>query len=325
MLQIPGNSIALREISQQDITRLEKVLAQRVKNIGEVLAEPYDTIYVSFLGAGLAQAAAELVYWPLRQLSERNIRLVSGEEILYHTLPYHDERSLVILFGEPGTENLVAKTATTVRLTGNNLVPFTAPLPATLSQYLPEHRVEISEEPIPIAFIVAAAKLVTILVDKYSGIKIRRDRVRDEYSNIAQIYDDLLEKYSQTLSNIVSRLRRENPTIAIYSSPTLMPASHIFEWCLSLERYIPRVYSLSAILSHMLMNNSNQQNNSIALFLLTDVETDILREAKFKLTFLRRQSIEAIELIMHTDPLTAPLYASLILIKACTELRKTRK
>jgi len=304
---------------------LEEVLAQRVKDIEEVLTEPYDAVYISFLGTGLAQAAAGLVYWPLRQLSERNIRLVTGEEILYHTLPYHGERSLVILFGEPGTENLVAKAATTVRLTGNKLVPLTAPLPATLSQYLPEHRVEISEEPIPIAFIIVAAKLVTILVDKYSEIKIRKNRVINEYNNIAQVYNDLLEKYSQILSNITSKLRRENTTITIYSSPTLMPASHIFDWCLSLENYTPKIYNLSAILSHMLTSHLNQYSSNIALFLLTDIETDILREAKFKLTFLQRPSIETIELIIHTDPLTAPLYASLILIKACTDLRKIKK
>lgn len=318
MLQRPRDSTT---ITQQLIANIEQRLQHHVSIVAKTLLEHHDTLYITFIGAGLARASAELVYWPLRQLSEKNIRLVSGEEILYHTLPYHEEKALVLLFSEPGTENVAAKIATTTRLTGNNMVLVSTPLPDALSPYLPRERIEISEKPFSLSFIIAASKIVAVIIEKYSSIKIRKNRIINEYTNISQIYDDLIRKYEDTIQKIVSIIETSN-NIIVYSSPTMMPASYLFEWCLYKQGIPIRIYNLSAILSHLSEELFKKSKNISTIFLLTDIESDIVREAKFKLSFTSNQRISIAELTIHTDPLTAPLYASLILNNVCIEVSR---
>ncbi|ABM79898.1 hypothetical protein [Hyperthermus butylicus] len=54
-----------------------------------------------------------------------------------------------------------------------------------------------------------------------------------------------------------------------------------------------------------------EQQGIFLLVFATDVEADILRELRFKLSIAQNKGKLA-EIIMHTDPLTAPVYASLI-------------
>ncbi len=317
MLQRSRDSTA---ITQHLIANIEREIEDKIGTVAETLLQQYDALYIAFIGAGLARASAELVYWPLRQLTEKNIRLVSGEEILYHTLPYHEEKALILLFGEPGTENIAAKIATTTRLTGNDLILVSTPLPETLSPYLPEARIEVSEKPFSLSFIIAASKIVVITIRKYSDIKVRKTRIINEYTNISQVYDDLIKRYDSIINKITSLINSDNDNTIVYSSPTLMPASYLFEWCLYRQGIPIRIYNLSAILSHLSQEFFRKPRKVSAIFLLTDIESDIVREAKFKISFTSNQKIDTTELVIHTDPLTAPLYASLVLNNVCTKI-----
>jgi hypothetical protein len=299
-------------ITQSELANLEKTISGKMEEgTKDFLRETFfKTLYIGYFGSGFAKSAAGILYWPLRQLSNKDVRLTPGEEILYHTLPYHDEDSLVILFAEPGTENLVAKTSDAVRLTGSRMLVIAPPLPDIILSRITGPSITIDYQDLPLAFIIAAAKLATILSKSIGEIKIRTERVVNEYSEISIIYNDLIDRYRNNIANISDTIVQLKKVI-IYTSPTLEPASNLLHWYLNTVAIESKLATISTLLSDISTSANYLFADTLSLIVSTDVEADILREAKFKASLANIRSYLS-ELVIHTDPLTAPLYASLI-------------
>ncbi|KSW11760.1 hypothetical protein CF15_02835 [Pyrodictium occultum] len=309
MLPIPRDSAAL---TQATLSRIEADSASKAKELVERLGT-LRTIYVAFAGSFYAQASAHLLYWILRQLTDHNVYIDPIEAVIYHTLAYHEESPLIVLFAEPGTENIVARAADAARLTGARLVAVTPPLPGIIAKHVGrDSLVEVASQRPSLHYLLIAAKTAASLADKLSSIKVRVKRLIDEVSNISAIYESLIDAYKDTIESIRELIGRGE--LDVYASTTMLPAAYI----LAGYQKNTRIYPLSSLLVHL----STRALGPQILAMLTDVEEDVMREVRFKKSMYMNEEARVIELVMHTDPLTAPIYGSIIIEKVVDATRR---
>lgn len=285
------------------LAAIEADATSKAKTVTE-LAESPNTIYVAFAGSFYAQSAAHLFYWILRQLTDKTIYIQPIEAFLYHTLAYHEETSLLVLFAEPGAENIIARTADAARITETRFVIVSTPLPDIIAARIgKENLIEVISQRPSVHYMLLAAKSAAYLAEKFSGIRIRVNRLLNELSDISYVYDSLINRYKQFINDFVEAVKA-GKELSVYASTTMLPTAYI------LSGYIHRVnvYPVSSLPVHM----TARLLHGTVLAMLTDVEADILKEARFKLSMYAPKDARILELALHTDPLTAPLYGLLV-------------
>lgn len=300
MLPLPRDSTALTPTT---LSSIEADSTRKAERIVERVGSP-TTIYVAFAGSSYAQASAHLFHWILRQLTEKTIYIGPVEAFLYHTLAYHDEPSLILLFAEPGSENIIARTADAARITGTEFLVVTQPLPDIIAERVGrENLVEVASPRPSIHYVLVAAKSAARLAEMFSSIRVRVERLSNELSNISSIYESLIDKYSDVIP-VIAEMIAKKERIDLYASTTMLPPAYI------LAGYTNKagVYPISSLPVHV----TSKQLHSNVIALLTDIEADILKEVKFKVSMYMPGNSHIVEFIVHTDPLTAPIYGSLV-------------
>ncbi len=261
------------------------------------------TFYIVYAGTYYAAAAAEVLYWPLAQLTDKRVEISTAEQLMYHVLAYHDERASVVAFIEPGNENTLIRLSDACRFTGAKLVAIAPPLPPPVeSRFNGEELLVVERTPLATTFTLIAAKMAAYMAEKVSGIRLRLKRVSEEYRDVSGVYTSLIEEYRRTLDEIA--LIDE---AAIYASATTMPAARLSSLALLAAGGYARVEPLTALLSDM---SHKAGREPLRVIIYTDVEADIAKEARFKARFMETGRL--LELQLHTDPVTAPLYSALL-------------
>ena len=310
MLPLPRDSTALTPAT---LSSIEADSTGKAEHVVEHIGSP-TTIYVAFAGSSYAQASAQLFHWILRQLTEKTIYMGPVEAFLYHTLAYHDESSFILLFAEPGSENIIARTADAAHITGTRLLVVTQPLPDIIAERVGrENLVEIASPRPSIHYVLVAAKSAAKLAERFSSIRVRVKRLVNELSSVTSIYESLIERYNDIVP-IIAEILAKKERADLYASTTMLPPAYI------LAGYIDnaRVYPISSLPVHV----TSKQLHRNVITLLTDIEADILKEVKFKVSMYMPGNNRIVELILHTDPLTAPIYGSLVIEHALDRARQ---
>ncbi len=289
-----------REALKREVERgLE--LGRRVSRLaGETRAR----IILSYTGAG--GVAAWTAYWILKQLAPGvQTEIQPGDALALHVLAYResgDELSpasdtTIFLFVGPGGENQSIMVRDAAVYTGAQLVILAPRLPPLLRDRLgDEPLVEEVEGVYTIVAPIAAAILAATIAKTRGYSSIRVKRVAEEASTLTEVIDELLDRFA-----VAARAVREcrGPSCTCIYTPTMRSAALLHS-----HLYGSRPLGVQEALS--LPRQGLAQR--ILLF-YTSGDADAVREVRFRaLTGGSRVD----ELLLPTDPLTAPLYAILV-------------
>ena len=263
-------------------------------------------VYAGYAGYSYARAAAITYYRALRQLAQLNANIEAVEALTYHVLAYREEGSIILLFAEPGTENMLGRIADAARYTGAKLTIVSPPLPPILKVWINEnHLVEVNEEDPTLAYMIASLRLAARTASKASGVKLRIDRLKSEMEDLDSIVEDLILKYRGELEQL-ARIR-EGANIAITFTPTMEPPAIILGRVLQ-EKGFASLMPISSMLSYLATKSKPWD---YVVVLSTDVEADSVRELQFKLSMTSKPP-SIVRINLRTDPLTAPVYATIL-------------
>ncbi len=273
-----------------------------------MLSESYGEYWFTYTGPGFSTAAASIAYWPLTQLTEHPTKIGPIELYTYHHVAYHEPpgRQLLFIFSEPGAESATLRSISTAQLMGAKVIAITPPLPPTAQQYIDEERtiaVEVSSQRPSIVFLALAAGIAVELAKRFSKVRVRVERVQREYVDLASALEWVSQHYGQSIEELRDSLRGG---CALYCSPTLVGAcSFIAQRAAEKGFGRPMVLPLTSITPDILAGTAPR--NVVAVS--TGAESDLGRAASMRARMTGRRLVE---LTINTDPLTAPLYASLI-------------
>jgi hypothetical protein len=271
-------------------------------------------LYVAYGGGGYAEASAYTFYWFLRVLAPRRRAVVhSLEELTYHVLAYREpeEAETIVAFVEEGEENNLARLADAARLTGAKLVAVTPPIPPVIEARLGQQSMLVELPPgRPSVYSLVLASLLGYRVASEEAHDSERfKRLGSEVGNYLEVLQDIATRYAGLVNELVEVLETANPLLVSYT-PTMRPPAALLESIASNKLPILRE-PVSSTLARLV----RYRNLPPSLVIMkTDVEEDMVRELKFKLSMLlpSRQP-RIVELHVRTDPLTAPIYASIII------------
>lgn len=311
MLPLTRDRHALAAATREELRSAEEKLQRLVAELplDQFLGAP--TLYLAYAGPFYARASASLLYWPLRQVTEKDVHIDPAESLSYHVLAYRDTEAAIIAFFEPGSENTLARLSEASRLTGTRLLAVTPPLPPPVEDRVASQGAElviVEGLPLATAYLVLSAKLAAEAAKRIGGIELRRKRIIEEYSNIHSVYDDLVAETRKELDEIASTM---NSIDIVAYTPTMEPAAAIASLAVAAKRGTPPA---TMTLTDALSVIAHGLRPRALLALATTAEQDLLREARFKLGFTAQQT-RLTQLVIGTDPLTAPLYASIALTR----------
>jgi len=303
LLPLTGHSPALRPPSLDELRQVEEEVSRLLESadLGSTGGRGF---WVLNVGSAYSLAAAQIVYWPLRQLSEQRVEQEPLEAYTYHHAAYHEENMSMIVFVEPGGEGVAARGLSTLSIMGSRALVIGPPLPHVLKPYGEAHTyIELALQRIDVGMLAAAAHLARILVERASTIKVRVERLGREYSSLTEAYRWVVNRYRGDLVSLAERLK---DSTTLYCSPTLSGACSMLSTIATSRGYPrPSVASLSSAVTEIALGAAPKR----LVLLTTGAEADIAREAA---TRARLTGREAFHLLIDTDPLTAPLYAALL-------------
>ncbi|MET1127936.1 MAG: hypothetical protein ABWW70_01275 [Thermoproteota archaeon] len=299
----------------------EKLIDEVNKHAREVASSLLDILsrssplYVTYAGASYAIAAARTFYWIVKQLTNTPIYMDSLDSFIYHVVAYRDEKPSLLAFVEPGGENIVGRLGELAGIFNVDAAVVTPPIPPPLKPRLESKLIamEYSGRRPALFYVILAAVLGAEMV-KRSGVSGRRSaRLEDELSNIASTYDELVRRYKEPISAIAKKAKelatadKMRSTIEFYGTPTMLPAAIIFH-SYTCEVAASNYGEISALFSKLAAGPL--KSSMLVVLLATGVESDLIREAKFKLTATGKADF--IEVIINTDPLSAPIYGTIL-------------
>ena len=273
--------------------------------------EPASRLYIAFLGDGYGEAAAYLAYWFVRVLAPNlYVEIHSGEDLTYHVFAYQEETTVantrVAVFAEEGVENSLARLADAARLTGTRLLIVAPPTPPIIEARLGEPHVRVLlGGNATLEALFYAAKLGFEL-GRRKGVKsFRTDRLGGEIGNYAEVVEELVEKYRDFIESVKS----VSGDVAIAFTPTMKPAAILLRSYFEAKGVQASMMTVAGLVKRL---STGKVSRNVVL-LCTDVEEDSVREARFKASMMMpSRQPKLIELHMKTDPLTAPIYASIL-------------
>jgi len=273
--------------------------------------EPASRLYIAFLGDGYGEAAAYLAYWFIRVLAPNlYVEVHPGEDLTYHVFAYQEEEHVagtrVVVFAEEGVENPLARLADAARLTGTRLLIVSPPTPPLVEARLgePHVRVLLGGNAV-LEALFYAAKLGFELGRKKGVKSFRTDRLGGEIGNYAEVVEELVEKYR----GFTEAVRGISEDVAVAYTPTMRPAAVLLRSYFEARGVAVSTTTVAGLVRRL--SAGRVPRNVVLLY--TGVEEDSIREARFKASMMMpSRQPRLIELHMKTDPLTAPIYASIL-------------
>ncbi len=272
---------------------------------GEVASEARERVVISYTGSG--DIPAYTAYWILREVAPTApVEIYPGDALAFHILAYRrsgrDEYSVasdttIILFAGPGGENQLLLVRDAAVHTGAGLVVVAPRLPPLIEERLgPEPLLVEPPDPYPLGATILAARVAAVLAARMGERNVRVERVGRETGDVASIVDDLLERHggdAERVAGCHSCVYTHTPTMR---GPALLAARMSGGFAVGVQE----------LLGYLAAGGSTR---GVAL-LYTSADEDVVRELRFK-CMSRGASI--VELRMATDPVTAPLYATILL------------
>lgn len=298
-----------REVKASTATAVE--LADRISpRIASELSAGNPKLYISYAGFSYSKAAAVSLYRTLTQLAQVDVVLEDATTLIYHVLAYRENPSSIILFVEPGNENTLGRLADTAKYTGGTLVALTPPLPPILKQRVEQSAevVEVAAEKPVVTYLSTALLVAAKLADASGGVKLRINRVLSEVSSLDEAVEELVERYKQQIGEMARLAVGNNDSVVIFT-PTMEPAAIVYVSAAFSRGGTTRMLSVSEALAAISL--AEKLKWSSVLILSTDAEQDSVREIQFKLS-MKNPNTRKILVNVRTDPLTAPLYATIL-------------
>jgi hypothetical protein len=307
LLQGTTDSPTLIAETRRYVERQSKLASTIAERIRDAIASGEEkVVYAAYAGHSYARAAAIAYYRALRQLAQSMVGLETVEALIYHTLAYREESSTILLFAEPGTENMIGRLADAARYTGAKVAIVAPPLPPILKARVEDEAlVEVNDPDPALAYIVSSVRLAAETAAKLSGVKLRVERLRAEMEKLEPIVDELIARYKGELEQISGI--KKGARVAVVYTPTMEPPAILLGEALR-ARGPTTITPTSSALSRMTAHKSGWDS---VVILSTDVEADSIRELQFKMSVTANVK-HSIRVNLRTDPLTAPVYASIL-------------
>ncbi len=252
---------------------------------------------------GVFGSAGRYLTYLLNSLTGVSAFYVEPHELMYYVVPYDEGREIdVLLVVTPGGANDLYMLLDQLILTGHRVALVSEPLPEVIKRRLGGvDAVEVSWSS------MGLLKLLVLLAYSVSSVgrrelHARARRIREECLSLAEVADELVERYDEELRVIREAL--SEPYVVTYT-PTLEPAAELVASGLSkglaVVAGVQRAYLyVGKIFSKVLA-------------FTTDVEVHALR---YHLNRVIERGATVSEVRLRTDPLTAPLYALLLVYHA---------
>lgn len=296
----------------QALRRAEEWGKRLAAEVGPKLAG-LDHLVVAYAGLGYAEAAAYTLYWLVEQLAPKlHVDIHVAEEAAYHVLAYREKsNTALILFAEEGEENNVLRVSDAARLTGSSVFIISPPQPPIVSARLGDaaELVELPGARSPVYALAVAASLGFEIARTRNPESNRVRRLKAEIGSYTPVLGDLEKRYRDFIDGVVEAVRRGEDCLLSYT-PTMRPAAAVLSSVLSVANVTVQREPVSTTIARIVQVRRLPQ---LLLLLRTDVEEDVVRELKFKTTMLMpSKQPRTLELHIRTDPLTAPIYGSLV-------------
>ncbi|WP_048191962.1 hypothetical protein [Pyrolobus fumarii] len=274
--------------------------------VDEMLKEARERIILAF--ASMGDTPAWIAYWMLREVAPTApVEIYEGDALAFHILAYRrskkDEYGIasdttIYAFVGPGGENQLVFIRDAALHTGAALVVITPKLPPIIEERLgPEPLLVEPPGPYPLSASILAARLAAGLVEKLAERNVRVERVTGEARDLRSVVRELVEKHGADASRV---LECKGSCATVYT-PTLkgpaMLASRING---------SRPLSVQEMLA-LIAAGTNFDKVSL---MYTTTDEDVVREVRFK---SMTSGASLAELRLQTDPVTAPLYATMLL------------
>ncbi|MET1101762.1 MAG: hypothetical protein ABWW69_04715 [Pyrodictiaceae archaeon] len=322
MLQGSSDSFTLK-VKEQLVKRLADKVREGLsyldtidyKSIVDSLST-VETIYLAYSGPSFSEAAAYIMYWVFKHLAgDKNVELHTLDGLMYHIVAYTNKttNSLVVFFGEHGSENSLLRLTDTLSVMRIPLIGFSGPMPPQVLEKYDLHLVYEHGFSFPGLELVVASSILGLLVAKeIIGKKNPRvNRLLSELRSIDEnVIASLLERYLEKLWFISDVLTNSKRTIILYS-PTLRTIIPIARTLWLKKAANMTDYPLPSFHPLLLMNEGIVRNH-VVLVLATSVEELLLRELKLRLSQISLKP-EYEEIVFATDPLSAPIYMFILL------------
>lgn len=252
---------------------------------------------------GLFRSVGRYFTHLMNSLSSVNTYYIDPHELAYYIAPYDEGREMdILLLSTPEGLNDLYILLEQLTLTGHRVALVSDPLPDIVKRRFSEvDRVEIAWGD------MGLLKLTSILAYTAAGLgrkelHIRTEKIREESLTLADVADDLVENYSEEL--VVVREVFKEPYIVTYT-PTLEPAAEL----VAVGSSGSRAVAVEIPSAHLYVGRVSSK----VLAFTTDVEVYTVR---YYLNKIAEKGGRVVEVKMRTDPLTAPLYALLLLYYA---------
>ncbi|MCS7100013.1 MAG: hypothetical protein RMH84_01910 [Sulfolobales archaeon] len=265
------------------------------------LVEGRGSVIVS--SAGLYRGIGKYFAHLMNSLTSVSVFYVEPYELAYYVAPYYEGRELdVLLISTSEGLNDLYVLLDQLSLTGHRVSLISEPLPEVLKRrYEDLSRVEIKLDNMGLLKVLSVLAYAASKLSR-RDLQKRADRIRDECLSLADVADELVERYERELKAIREAL--SEPYIVTYT-PTLEPAAE----AVSLRMSCGRAYMTGIPTVHLYVGSLF---NKVLAF-TTDVEVHSYRYY-FNKVVERGGRIE--EVRFRTDPLTAPLYAVMLIYYA---------
>ncbi len=308
-----SNLIGLEECGTLEKT-IDSIVREAQKHSRVLLGflEESDDLFIAYSGRWFSEPSAHLLYLFLSTLVEDfPVRVGSIEEFLYYVAGYTDKYSSVVFLGEPGSESLVFRLLSVLRATGRRAAIVSPPLPPQLIGMLETSNAVYSE-------IEHFCPLLGLITSFYAGVdyasakktkNMRISRLLGE-KDITSALDELNSIYSRLVGKIRSFLSGSEGVNIVYS--TTMRAPALLLQVLGGEKTCPRLFMLTEFMQKI--REGFCDRNPVIVF-TTTVESDVVRELKSSILLRCGNKMgDIVDFTVKTDPLTAPIYASIVLL-----------
>lgn len=272
--------------------------ADSVLKIFRRLSEGGRSIIVSSVGT--FKSAGKYLAHLMNSLSRVSTFYVQPHELMYYVAPYDEGREPdILLVATPGGVNDLYLLLDQLVLTGHRVALVTEPLPEFMK--LKYGSVDLAEVPLGR---MGLLKLLAVLA--YSASRVakeelsrRAERIASECLSIGQVADELVEMYREELKAIKDVFLE--PHIVTYT-PTMEPAAEMVS--LGYGKSLAIMADISS--AHLYVDRFARK----VIAFTTDVEIYTVR---YYLSKIAEKGGKTSEVRIRTDPLTAPLYALLLL------------
>lgn len=259
--------------------------------------------YIIVSSVGLFRSVGRYFTHLLNSLSSVSAFYVEPHELTYYIAPYDEGREIdVLIVSTPEGLNDLYILLDQLVLTGHRVTLISEPLPEIIKlRFRGVERTEVAWGS------MGLLKLLSILAYTASSLgrrdlHVRTKKIKEESLSLAEVADDLVERYSRELKMIKEAL--SEPYLITYT-PTLEPVAELAS--LELSRGLAVMVNIPAV--HLYVG---KVFNKVLAF-TTDVEAYTVR---YYFNRIVEKGGTIGEVRLKTDPLTAPLYALLLLYYA---------